>query len=111
MTRPLRHSVLCMLLSILYFVDCGMPCIDICADHIGAASAAAVAHHNENGDHHEAPSEHHCECHCMCACHIPALLAPTASSPRAALRELRGNPYPLSLPTTSVSPPDHIPLV
>jgi hypothetical protein len=111
MARTLFHTILLTLLTLLYAADCGMPCLDGCGlDPRDVPSAVMMGSHHDHDDHTQAPAESGCECHCLCACHLPVVDFHTGSQVPSPLAAPRCGAYHASFPTTSVNPPDHIPL-
>jgi hypothetical protein len=106
------HIVLCLLLSVLYIAERGIPCAEDCSIACADESKEEMVQHCDDADH-QSPGEtesHHCD-HCACVCHIPALepqheeLLPLHAIP------LLFSPLSCNPPTAVTSPPDHIPLV
>lgn len=111
MTRTLFHTILLMLLVLLYAADCGMPCLDGCRlDMRELPSALVMAGDHGDHDHGAAPAEAHCDCHCLCACHLPLISAAASAAMLPSGDGIRGGAYLPMLLTFPSSPPDHIPL-
>ncbi|HVZ38142.1 MAG TPA: hypothetical protein VHI13_02615 [Candidatus Kapabacteria bacterium] len=120
MRGSILHIVFCLLLSALYAVEPGLPCVDEDCRAARAADAgcvpdAANAIDRQNGRHaHDSQSgsqPQHCCDHCACACHTPALVTQYRIAFIGRSSTVRYMPLACNPPTAAINPPDHIPLV
>lgn len=103
------HTVLCVIFSLLFVVERGLPCLDDClAQENDPCALEAVAHVEDagDGDHGDA---HHCD-HCSCVCHVPAIGPASIVTSSHFLSSPILAEHLASVPTAPVYPPDHIPL-
>lgn len=114
MRRSTLHIFIALLLAVLYVGERGMPCmeasVDRCADECSTDLHAAADSQDAHGDSSPLNQTHHCD-HCSCPCHIPALSPQGERFVSAIHSDTKYNVIISRLPSASVHPPDHIPLV
>lgn len=108
MTLRGLHTVLCLMLALLYVVERGLPCVDECMKQENDPHAQVAHADEEHGSSDDA--QHHCD-HCSCVCHVPALTPAAIEAGPLPMPSVPASSYLEAVPTAPVSPPDHIPLV
>lgn len=104
------HTILCILLALLYVSERALPCMETCevACSCEQISDSAAGHGEKKGNGNA--DQHHCCSHCVCPCHTAAIAVHRASLvvPDSSLTRYRAVvQFPPSAPVSDL---DHVPL-